>query len=159
MKIKLAGIIPESLTNGPGIRTVIFAQGCKHHCEGCHNPHTWNFKDGCEIELDELEQIVKRNPLITGVTLSGGDPFEQEDSFYVLCRRLKRLGLNIWCYTGYKFENIESSKLLGAIDVLVDGKFEINNTLNAKKFTGSANQRIIDVKKSVSSNKVIEFEV
>lgn len=157
MKVRIAGIIPDSLTNGPGIRMVIFSQGCKHHCKECHNPHTWDLGKGYEIEIDELEQIIKRNKLISGVTLSGGDPFEQEDSFYVLCRRLKRLGLNIWCYTGYTFEKIKDSKLLGAIDVLVDGKFEKGNTLNAKKFTGSANQRIIDVGESVKSGKVIEI--
>ena len=157
MKVRIAGIIPDSLTNGPGIRMVIFSQGCKHHCKECHNPHTWDLGKGYEIEIDELEQIIKRNKLISGVTLSGGDPFEQEDSFYVLCRRLKRLGLNIWCYTGYTFEKIKDSKLLGAIDVLVDGKFEKDNTLNAKKFTGSTNQRIIDVVESIKSGKVIEI--
>lgn len=159
MKVRIAGIIPDSLTNGIGIRTVIFAQGCKHHCKECHNPHTWDFKDGYEMEIDELYEIVRKNKLIKGVTLSGGDPFEQEDSFYVLCRRLKRLGLDIWCYTGYTFEKIKDSKLIGAIDVLVDGKFEKDNTLNAKRFTGSANQRIIDVEKSVNINKIIEIEV
>ena len=157
MKVRIAGIIPDSLTNGPGIRMVIFSQGCKHHCKECHNPHTWDLGKGYEIEIDELEQIIKRNKLISGVTLSGGDPFEQEYSFYVLCRRLKRLGLNIWCYTGYTFEKIKDSKLLGAIDVLVDGKFEKDNTLNAKKFTGSTNQRIIDVVESIKSGKVIEI--
>lgn len=157
--VRLAGIAYESLVNGPGMRRVFFAQGCKHNCKGCFNPETHNFDGGEIMDMDELIKDVLDNPLLKGVTFSGGDPIEQAHSFSYMANIFKSSNLNIWCYTGYKFEDLlkkmeldKSIKdLLNNIDVLVDGKFEINNKKEGLKFKGSSNQRIIDVKKSLES--------
>ncbi len=161
--VRLAGIAYESLVNGPGMRRVFFAQGCKHNCKGCFNPETHNFDGGEIIDMDELIKDVLDNPLLKGVTFSGGDPIEQAHSFSYMANIFKSSNLNIWCYTGYKFEDLlkkmeldKSIKdLLNNIDVLVDGKFEINNKKEGLKFKGSSNQRIIDVKKSLESGEIV----
>lgn len=161
--VRLAGIAYESLVNGPGMRRVFFAQGCKHNCKGCFNPETHNFDGGEIMDMDELIKDVLDNPLLKGVTFSGGDPIEQAHSFSYMANIFKSSNLNIWCYTGYKFENLlkkmeldKSIKdLLNNIDVLVDGKFEINNKKEGLKFKGSSNQRIIDVKKSLESGEIV----
>ena len=100
--IRLSGIIHESLVNGPGIRRVFFSQGCKHKCKECFNPETHSFDGGELRDMDELIEELKSNPIISGVTFSGGDPFEQADKFSYMAQRIRDLGLNIWCYTGYK---------------------------------------------------------
>lgn len=161
--VRLAGIAYESLVNGPGMRRVFFAQGCKHNCKGCFNPETHNFDGGEIMDMDELIKDVLDNPLLKGVTFSGGDPIEQAHSFSYMANIFKSSNLNIWCYTGYKFEDLikkmeldKSIKdLLNNIDVLVDGKFEINNKKEGLKFKGSSNQRIIDVKKSLELGKIV----
>lgn len=161
--VRLAGIAYESLVNGPGMRRVFFAQGCKHNCKGCFNPETHNFDGGEIIDMDELIKDVLDNPLLKGVTFSGGDPIEQAHSFSYMANIFKSFNLNIWCYTGYKFEDLlkkmeldKSIKdLLNNIDVLVDGKFEINSKKEGLKFKGSSNQRIIDVKKSLKSGEIV----
>lgn len=160
--IRLSGIAYESLVNGPGMRRVFFAQGCKHDCEGCFNPETHDFSGGEERNMDELIEGVLKNKMIKGVTFSGGDPIEQADKFSYMAKAFKKSGLNIWCYTGYTFEKLlekmkkeDSIKvLLENIDVLVDGKFEINNKKDGLRFRGSTNQRIIDVKDSLNKGKV-----
>lgn len=165
--IRLSGIAYESLVNGPGIRRVFFSQGCKHNCTGCFNPETHDFNGGELKDMDDLIEDVKINPMIKGVTFSGGDPLEQAEKFSYMAKRFKTLNLNIWCYSGYKFEDIlsrfeeksEWKSLLENIDVLVDGKFEINNKKDGLKFRGSSNQRIIDVKKSLELNEVILKEI
>ena len=161
--VRLAGIAYESLVNGPGMRRVFFAQGCKHNCKGCFNPETHNFDGGEIMDMDELIKDVLDNPLLKGVTFSGGDPIEQAHSFSYMANIFKSSNLNIRCYTGYKFEDLikkmeldKSIKdLLNNIDVLVDGKFEINNKKEGLKFKGSSNQRIIDVKKSLESGEIV----
>ncbi|WP_299995266.1 anaerobic ribonucleoside-triphosphate reductase activating protein [uncultured Clostridium sp.] len=161
--VRLAGIAYESLVNGPGMRRVFFAQGCKHNCKGCFNPETHNFDGGEIMDMDKLIKDVLDNPLLKGVTFSGGDPIEQAHSFSYMANIFKSSNLNIWCYTGYKFEDLikkmeldKSIKdLLNNIDVLVDGKFEINNKKEGLKFKGSSNQRIIDVKKSLESGEIV----
>lgn len=161
--VRLAGIAYESLVNGPGMRRVFFSQGCKHNCKGCFNPETHNFDGGEIMDMDELIKDVLDNPLLKGVTFSGGDPIEQAHSFSYMANIFKSSNLNIWCYTGYKFEDLlkkmeldKSIKdLLNNIDVLVDGKFEINNKKEGLKFKGSSNQRIIDVKKSLELGKIV----
>ena len=165
--VRLAGIAYESLVNGPGIRRVFFAQGCKHNCKGCFNPETHSFDKGIVLEIDKLIKDVLENPMITGVTFSGGDPIEQAHSFSYMAKILKNKGLNIWCYTGYTFEYILENlnkrdgweELLNNIDVLVDGKFEISKKIDGLKFKGSTNQRIIDVNQSLKNKKIklIEF--
>ena len=166
-KIRLAGIAYESLVNGPGMRRVIFSQGCKHNCLGCFNEDTHDFLGGEERDIELLIDDLKNNPMINGVTFSGGDPFEQADKFAYMAKKIKELGLNIWCYTGYTFEYILENlnkregweELLNNIDVLVDGKFEISKKIDGLKFKGSTNQRIIDVNQSLKNKKIklIEF--
>lgn len=104
--VRLAGIAYESLVNGPGMRRVFFAQGCKHNCKGCFNPETHNFDGGEIMDMDELIKDVLDNPLLKGVTFSGGDPIEQAHSFSYMANIFKSSNLNIWCYTGYKFEDL-----------------------------------------------------
>ena len=161
--IRLSGIAYESLVNGPGMRRVFFAQGCKHNCPGCFNPDTHDFTGGEERNMDELIKDVLDNPILKGVTFSGGDPFEQADKFAYMAREFRNNGLNVWSYTGYKFENIikqlENNNgwkdLLNNIDVLVDGRFEKDKMQDGLKFRGSLNQRIIDIKESLKTGKIV----
>lgn len=165
--IRLSGIAYESLVNGPGIRRVFFSQGCIHNCKGCFNPDTHPFTGGELRDMDELIQDVKENPMIKGITFSGGDPFEQADKFSYMAKEFRDLGLNIWSYTGYKFEYILAHldrregwrDLINCLDVLVDGRFELENKKDGLRFKGSSNQRIIDVKKSLKTGEVIEIEI
>ncbi|AWK50360.1 anaerobic ribonucleoside-triphosphate reductase activating protein [Clostridium beijerinckii] len=164
--IRLSGIAYESLVNGPGMRRVFFAQGCKHNCKSCFNPDTHDFYGGEEKNLDELIEDTLDNPILRGVTFSGGDPWEQADKFAYMATAFKEKGLNIWSYTGYTYEHIIEHKdeyegwndLINNIDVLVDGKFEDDKQQDGLKFRGSTNQRIIDVKESIRLNKVITIE-
>ncbi|MBK1811640.1 4Fe-4S cluster-binding domain-containing protein [Clostridium sp. YIM B02505] len=129
----------------------------------CFNPETHSFDGGELRNMDELIDELKGNPIISGVTFSGGDPFEQADKFSYMAQRIKVLGLNIWCYTGYKFEyilnnlkdNEDWNKLINNIDVLVDGRFEITLRDESVKYRGSSNQRVIDVRSSLNSGEVI----
>lgn len=158
MKIRLAGIIENSLNNGIGIRKVIFAQGCKHNCPGCFNPHTHDMYGGKLFDIQEIADICNDDYFIDGVTFSGGDPFEQPEAFSELA---KLINVNIWCFTGYTYEQLlnlpEKRCLLKEIDVLVDGRFDINKIGGEHKYRGSNNQRIIDVKESLKLNKVVEL--
>lgn len=164
-QIRLAGIIYESLTNGPGMRRVLFSQGCRHNCKGCFNQTTHDFKGGEIKDLKSLVQDINKNPLLSGVTFSGGDPFEQADKFAYIAKNVRKTGKNVWCYTGYTFEQLLNDKcpnhgwkeLLENTDVLVDGRFDINKKQEGLKFRGSSNQRLIDVKKSLKEDKVILF--
>lgn len=165
-KIRLAGIAYESLVNGPGMRRVFFSQGCKHKCEGCFNPDTHDFDGGEEKDMDELIEDVVDNPILRGVTFSGGDPFERAEEFTYMAEAFKKNKLNIWCYTGYTFEyiinNLDNNKgwksLLNSIDVLVDGKFEKDKMQDGLKFRGSSNQRIIDIPSTLKSGKVVTLD-
>ena len=162
-KVRLSGIAYESLVNGPGIRRVLFSQGCKHKCSGCFNPDTHSFHGGIEYNCDEIIEDIRKNPLLRGVTFSGGDPLEQGDKFEYLAEKIKAMGLNIWTYTGYTFEYILQHQyeragwadLLKHIDVLVDGKFQEESKSEFLKFRGSSNQRIIDVQRSLTSGRVV----
>lgn len=164
--IRLSGILYESLANGPGIRRVFFSQGCKHNCPECFNPETHDFNGGFLWDMDELIEDVKSNPMIKGVTFSGGDPLEQAEKFAYMARKFKEVGLNIWSYTGYTFEyildNLEDypywKDLIESIDVLVDGRFEVDNIREGLKYRGSNNQRLIDVQSSLKERKAVVME-
>ena len=142
---------------------VVFAQGCKHNCPGCHNPETHSFDGGTLVTVDSIIEQAKRNPLLDGITFSGGEPFEQAEAFAVLARESKKLHLNVMTYTGYTYEYIigNSSRhkgweeLLNETDILVDGRFELDKRNLLLKFRGSENQRIIDVKRSKSENRIV----
>lgn len=156
-KIRLAGILHESLVNGPGIRRVLFSQGCPHNCKGCFSPHTHSYTEGMLLDMDEIIEDIGKNPMLRGVTFSGGDPWEQADKFAYIAKAVKSLGLSIWCYTGYTFEYILENgckregweELLKYIDVLVDGRFDETKKEAGLKYRGSSNQRIIDVRASL----------
>ena len=163
MKVRLAGNIQsDSIVDGDGIRTVVWFQGCPHHCRECHNPETWNPNGGMEIELEEVKEQLKNLKYQTGITLSGGDPFFQPIEALEIAKYAHSIGLNVWCYTGYTYEEImanddDKKKLLENVDVLVDGRFEIDKKSLACKFRGSTNQRIIDVKKGLKAGEIIKL--
>ena len=158
--IKLAGIVPESYTDGIGIRYTIFTQGCKHYCPDCHNPETWDFDSGNIYKISDIIKDIKENPLLDGVTLSGGDPmYRVEETLNLIKAIRENTDLNIWLYTGFSWEECladEGKKeILENIDVLVDGEYQKACRALHLRFRGSSNQRIIDVQKSLQSNKVV----
>ncbi|HHV72702.1 MAG TPA: anaerobic ribonucleoside-triphosphate reductase activating protein [Clostridia bacterium] len=165
-KLQLAGIIEESVVDGPGVRFVLFSQGCKHHCPGCHNPHTHPFVGGSFWTIPQLIERITSNPLIQGVTFSGGDPFEQAEGFYLLGLELKKLGYSIVTYTGYRIEEIFQlgktnpyfTELLNVTDILIDGRFELAKKDLSLPYRGSKNQRIIDVARTIKLGRVTEIE-
>ena len=158
--LDLSGIVSDSIVDGPGIRTTIFCQGCPHHCEGCHNPETWDFGCGTEVPVEDLVDVVKSNPLCRGVTFSGGEPFAQAEGFAKLARLLKVQGYEVASYSGYTFEELldgsEAQKeLLASIDILIDGPFVLAERSLEVPFRGSRNQRILDVPKSLAARKAV----
>lgn len=167
MLIKLAGLVPESYVDGPGIRFTIFTQGCPHHCKGCHNPETHDFNGGRTADTDRILKKITDNPLIKGVTFSGGEPFCQAEPLADLGRKLKDRGYHIMSYSGYTFEELleksnENSavkELLSCLDILVDGRFILEERSLEIKFRGSKNQRLIDVPLSLRSGKAVEIEI
>ncbi len=160
MKIRLASDLqPDSIVDGEGIRTVIWAQGCSHNCPGCHNPGTHDFKGGFEVDtkevIDELDKLEGQQ----GITFSGGDPLFQVEACTEIAKHAKKIGLNVWCYTGFRYEDLiripKNVEFLKHVDVLVDGKFiQAEKSLNLD-FRGSKNQRIIDVPLSLKSGQVV----
>ena len=160
--LELSGIVSDSIVDGPGIRTTVFSQGCPHHCNGCHNPETWEFGCGTAIEEERIVQIVKENPLCRGVTFSGGEPFAQAEGFAKLARLCKAQGYEVASYTGYTFEQLlhgtpVQKLLLESIDVLIDGPFVLAEKSLEVSFRGSRNQRILDVKKSLEAQRAVEI--
>ncbi len=158
--LDLAGIVTDSIVDGPGIRTCVFCQGCPHHCEGCHNPETWDFGCGTAMDEERIVQIVRSNPLCRGVTFSGGEPFAQAEGFAKLARLLKAAGYEVASYSGYTFEQLLSGtpaqkELLGLLDVLIDGPFVLAERSLQLPFRGSRNQRIVDVPKSLSAGQAV----
>lgn len=137
----------ESLADGPGVRLVVFTCGCPHHCKGCHNPKSWDIRNGVKISVQELANYLldRYREGYSGITFSGGDPLFQSEALYELITLIRKKvpNINIWCYTGYRYEDVPDPKILSLIDVLVDGPFEEGKTLPKKKFRGSYNQRIL----------------
>ncbi|MDR0348637.1 MAG: anaerobic ribonucleoside-triphosphate reductase activating protein [Tannerella sp.] len=158
-KISLLDIVHDTTVDGPGFRTAIYAAGCKHQCQGCHNPRSWNIKNGIFHTIDSIMEIIKENEFAE-VTFTGGDPLMQAEGFTELAQRIKtETEKNIWCYTGFSYENIITSgrlmQILPYLDVLVDGRY-IHTLRNADlQFRGSSNQRIINVQESLVKNEVI----
>lgn len=142
--MRIAGVNTCSMVNGPGVRYVIFTQGCNHHCEGCHNPETWDFEGGMDISVDELINDISKHKHLDGVTLSGGEPFCQQKECVELLKRLPE-HLNIWVFTGYEWEDIKDTELVSISDYIVDGRFEYDKK-SYGNYKGSENQRIIKVK-------------
>jgi anaerobic ribonucleoside-triphosphate reductase activating protein len=153
--LNIAGLVEESIVDGPGIRCAIFAQGCSFDCPGCQNPQTHEFGVGENRSVDELVEIVHRNPLVRGVTFSGGDPFFQAEGFAALAGRLKALGYETAAYTGFRWEDLMSAgtsaqkAFLSHLDILIDGPFVLALRDLDLRFRGCSSKRIIDVPKSL----------
>ncbi len=159
--MRIANWISDSIVDGPGLRLTVFTQGCPHRCPGCHNPETWDPAGGREVPLEELEALLAGNPLLQGLTLSGGEPFLQAGDCASLARRARRRGLDVWTYTGYRYEDlVEAGRadweaLLAATDVLVDGPFLQAQKSYAALFRGSDNQRLIDLRQTRAAGQVV----
>lgn len=164
MRISLSGITGDSIVDGPGLRLTIFTQGCLHHCPGCHNPQTHDPEGGSWADTEDILAAAAENPLLDGITLSGGDPFLQPVPCLALAEGAHKIGLNVWTYTGYTWEALleendaEKLALLKETDVLVDGPFLLAERSLELQFCGSRNQRLIDVKKSLAADKVVLWE-
>lgn len=164
-KIRIAGYVDDSIVDGPGIRFTIFTQGCAHHCFNCHNPETWDFDKGKDVDIDELISKINRNPLLQGITLSGGDPLYQVNACLELVKKVKELNadLDIIIYTGFTFEelainfkkNNDLLSLLKLSDILIDGKYEDSLRDLTLRFRGSSNQRVINLKKTFLEEKIV----
>ena len=168
MLIRLASKLQkDSIVDGEGIRAVIWTQGCPHNCPGCHNPSTHDYNGGFMEDIEDLKKEINALDDEEGVTFSGGDPFEQPKACYELAKYIHSVNLNVWCYTGYTYEQLlkkaeeDSSVMdfLKEIDILVDGRFVMKLKSYEIKFRGSKNQRVINVKESLNSNKVILYDV
>ena len=163
MEIRIAGVENDSIVDGPGFRFTIFTQGCPHHCKGCHNPQTHDFNGGSLADTDEIFAKIISNPLLDGVTFSGGEPFCQAKPLYELGKKIRDNGMNIIAYTGYTWEYLLSHasaenyyrELISVCDFIIDGKFEEDKKSLDLHFRGSSNQRIINVKKSLEQNSVV----
>ena len=160
--LNLSGIVQDSIVDGPGIRTTIFCQGCPHHCPGCHNPETWAFGIGTDMEVERILDIVRENPLCRGVTFSGGEPFAQAAGYAKLAKLLKQAGYEVASYSGFTFEqllegNDDQRELLGSIDVLIDGPFVQEKKNLRLRFRGSENQRLIDLRLTEQAGHVISW--
>lgn len=151
--MRILDIIDGTIVDGTGLRTSIYFAGCAHQCPGCHNMQSWSFDSGYEITEDELVEHVEENGF--NVTLTGGDPLYQIDDILPLCHRLRSLGYNIWCYTGFTIEEIEAStslkRILSAVDVIVDGPYVDALRDTSLRFRGSSNQRIIQLSQNIDS--------
>ena len=161
MKIRIANVIEESFVDGEGIRFTIFVQGCPHHCKGCHNPGTHDFNGGRIVDTDELILKFSRAKLINGITLTGGEPVCQISAVTELAKAAKENNLNVWCYTGYTYEELlnatENKNFLNYVDVLVDGPFIESQRDLTMPFCGSKNQRLIDIPKTLKQKKIVTW--
>jgi anaerobic ribonucleoside-triphosphate reductase activating protein len=164
MKLRLAADLqPDSIVDGDGIRTVVWFQGCKHNCEGCHNPQSHDLNGGFEIDIDDVYKQIDDLKYQNGITLSGGDPFFQPEAATLIAKYAHKKGFNVWSYTGFTYEQlIKLSKtnnaikeLLDNIDVLIDGKFELDKKSFECKYRGSTNQRVIDLNKTRETKELV----
>lgn len=158
---RIAGIINNSVVDGPGLRTAIFFSGCRRHCRGCHNPEAQDFNYGKEYTEDDIDQmlILARNVGDSGITLTGGHPLEPEnyEFAYEVVKKAKEYNLNVWLYTGYVFEQIPIMymDLISLCDVVVDGPFVENLKSNDCLYRGSTNQRLINIKETFDRGEIV----
>ena len=166
MQVKLFGLANDSIVDGPGIRFAVFTQGCFHNCEGCHNPGSHDPEGGYYESCEEIIGKIKRNPLLDGVTFSGGEPFLQAKALVEIADAARGMGLNTMAYTGYTFEELLSGaneencwrEFLERLDLLVDGRFVLAERSIELDFKGSKNQRILDVSKSLEAGEAVLSE-
>lgn len=168
MKIRLAGPLTfDSIVDGPGLRMVVWTQGCPHQCPGCHNPQTHDLSGGFEMSTETIISQMKDSRLQKGITLSGGEPFLQAKALLPIAKEAKAIGFDVWSYTGFRFEELLNEKkvgyqdriaLLQNVDVLVDGRFVERLKSHDLLFRGSSNQRIIDVQQSLATGQIVLCE-
>ncbi len=162
--MRIAGLVQDSIVDGPGLRFAVFTQGCGHQCPGCHNPDTHDPSGGMEMAVGDIVAAMASNPLTDGVTLTGGEPFQQAADAAAIAEAAKAAGLNVWTYTGWTFEQLRVmddpavQKLLSLTDVLVDGPFVQARRTLSLRWRGSTNQRLIDVAESLKQGKAVELE-
>lgn len=164
--IRIAGVVRESIVDGPGIRFVVFCQGCPHHCPGCHNAVTHDFDGGYDCSVEKILAAIDANPLLDGVTFSGGEPACQPAGFLALAKEIKGRGLNIVMFSGYTYEQLllmaekdsDLDGLLQLVDVLVDGRYEEAQRDLTLLFRGSRNQRAIDLAKTRQAGEIVTAE-
>ena len=161
--ISILDIVEDTTVDGPGFRTTVYCAGCPNRCPGCHNPQSWDIANGREVAVEDILKVILADPF-ADVTFSGGDPMFQPVGFAALAKAVKEQSRkNIWCYTGYLFEelleNIQQRELLKYIDVLVDGRFVEVLKDESLRFRGSSNQRIIDVPASLASGKTVLLDI
>ena len=165
--LRIAGLETESFVDGPGIRFSVFTQGCTHHCPGCHNPQTHDFEGGHFVTVESILEMIEENPLLDGVTFSGGDPMDQASPLIPLAREIKERGMNLVIFTGYTYERLmelaherpDMFELLTFADILIDGPFIMAKKSLEIKFRGSTNQRIIDVQQSLVEGHVVLHKI
>ena len=161
MEIRIAGTINDSVVDGDGYRFTVFAQGCPHHCPGCHNPKTWPMDGGYLVDTEEILMTIRAKPLLAGGTFCDGEPFSQPVPLTHLAREVRALGLDVWCYTGYTLDLLmemndpDVEALLDEIDVLVDGPFVLAERDLTLRFRGSRNQRVIDMKATRMRGEIV----
>ncbi len=161
-KLTVSGIVEESAVDGPGLRYTVFVQGCPHACPGCHNPQTHPFEGGRQVDTDDLLRDILQNPLLTGVTFSGGEPFCQPRSLAMLAKAVHQHSrLNVITYSGYTWEELTNNPnqhvrgLLEQTDILIDGRYLETQRDLTLRFRGSTNQRVLDAKKSLAQGKPV----
>ena len=160
-KIRIAGTVDDSIVDGEGLRYTIFVQGCPRRCPGCHNPETQCFEGGRLADTAELLAEIAANPLLTGVTFSGGEPFMQPAPLVEIARACHSRGLSIWSYTGFTLQELHArhdtavEALLNEVDVLVDGEYREKERDLTLMFRGSRNQRVIDMKASRKQKRLV----
>ena len=164
MRFRLSGIVNDSIVDGPGLRLTVFMQGCPSGCPGCHNPQTHDVMGGREADTQEVRAMLKKNPLLDGLTLSGGEPLLQPQAAREMAEMAKAQGLNVWCYTGDTVEHMMLTKdpeiilALEQIDVLVDGPFILEQKSLDLRFRGSRNQRLINMPATLKAGKAVLWE-
>ena len=161
IKINVAGVVNDSIVDGVGLRYVLFVQGCPRKCKGCHNQETQPFIEKTLMTPTEIMEQINANPLLDGVTFSGGEPMCQAYALVPLAKMIKDKGLHLAVYTGFTFEKLLENEMNGVIDllkytdILIDGEFVEKLRDYTLKFRGSSNQRVIDVQESLKQNKTI----
>lgn len=159
--LRIAGLVKESVVDGPGLRGVVFFQGCPHQCDGCHNPETWDPAGGALYTEEEVWRMLEYHPLLSGITLSGGEPFFQPKGALGLAERTRRAGGDLIIYTGYLWEELMAKedplirRILDLTFLLVDGPYKKEEKETRPTFRGSRNQRLIDAQESLSTGKVV----
>ena len=164
MKLRISSLVNDSIVDGRGIRLAVFTQGCSHNCPGCHNPQTHDFAGGKEMDTDQIKKAMAQNPLVDGVTLTGGDPFFQAAPCAQIAKDAHALGLNVWTYTGFLLEELQESQdegvqaLLQETDVLIDGPFLLEERSLELRFKARRNQRLIAINQTTKTCQITLLE-